>query len=98
MRIFTVSAAVVLAIIARLCLKPSNVRIFTTEELQHAASEQNPLLLVVVGRVFDVTEGRAFYGRGDGYDGFANGTDNTLVAPCGRPCLCATSTTVDATP
>ena len=57
-------------------------RIFEDDELRAAAEKQDTLLLVIVGRVFEVTSGREFYGKtkeqsDDSYEGFANGTDNT---------------------
>ena len=50
--------------------------VFEAEELRDAASAPNaPLLLIVLGNVYDVSSGRAFYGPDGGYAGFANGTD-----------------------
>lgn len=52
-------------------------RIFTEEELSAAAKRQRPLLLVVVGDVYDVSAGKEFYAaaRGNEYQGFADGAD-----------------------
>jgi len=60
----------------------SGPRLFTTHTLEKIAALQNPLLLVVVGEVYDVSKGREFYGRtadgvAESYTGYANGTDNT---------------------
>jgi hypothetical protein len=57
-------------------------QIFTTAYLEQIAEKQSPLLLVVVGEVYDVSAGREFYGRtadggAESYTGYANGTDNT---------------------
>ena len=53
------------------------MRTFTSEALHQAAERQDPLLLVVIGEVYDVTSGRTYYGRQDGesYAGFASGID-----------------------
>ena len=54
---------------------------YSTRELEAvwARRESAPLLLlVVVGKVYNVSAGRAFYGSvGAGYEGFASGADHT---------------------
>ena len=54
---------------------------YTTDELKAVweRREADPLLLlVVVGKVYDVSSGRTFYGsEGAGYEGFASGSDNS---------------------
>uniref|UniRef100_A0A7S1MSQ7 Cytochrome b5 heme-binding domain-containing protein n=1 Tax=Neobodo designis TaxID=312471 RepID=A0A7S1MSQ7_NEODS len=46
--------------------------VFTPEQLKvfDGSDESRPLLLVVLGEVFDVSEGKKFYGKGQGYDIF----------------------------
>ena len=55
--------------------------VYSTRELEAvwARRESAPLLLlVVVGKVYNVSAGRAFYGSvGAGYEGFASGADHT---------------------
>eukprot|EP00962_Isochrysis_galbana_P026520 scaffold8236_cov123-Isochrysis_galbana.AAC.4 len=56
---------------------PSGVRLFTAEDLKRVADERREtlLLLTVVGKVYNVTAGRKYYGVGEGYEGFAAGRD-----------------------
>jgi hypothetical protein len=56
---------------------PSGVRLYTTEDLKRVADERRStlLLLTVVGKVYNVTTGRKYYGVGEGYEGFAAGHD-----------------------
>jgi len=56
---------------------PPPLRAYTTRELRSAAAAQRPLLLVVIGEVYDVSSGREHYSRGGGYDFFANGFDGS---------------------
>lgn len=55
--------------------------IFEDDELQDVAAKQETLLLVVVGKVYDVTSGRQYYGKinddPESYAGFASGHDYT---------------------
>lgn len=57
----------------------AEAKIFEEEELRQLATSEAgsnaPLLLVVVGMVYNVSSGREFYASGSGYEGFANGTD-----------------------
>ena len=56
-------------------------RVYSTDELRAVweRRESDPLLLlIVVGKVFDVSAGRTYYGsEGAGYEGFASGYDNS---------------------
>lgn len=54
--------------------KDPKVRVFAAKELLRH-DDSAPLLLVVVGEVYDVSSGESFYGPGSSYEGFANGTD-----------------------
>lgn len=51
------------------------MRVFAAEEMIPPVAATSSLLLVVVGQVYDVSEGSSFYGPGSSYEGFANGTD-----------------------
>eukprot|EP00965_Chrysotila_dentata_P188559 6172813-Pleurochrysis_carterae.AAC.4 len=53
------------------------LRVFETADLEAAAARQDPLLLVVTGRVYNVSAGSDFYSKGSSYSGFANGIDAT---------------------
>jgi hypothetical protein len=53
---------------------PSGVRLYTTADLKRLG-QQELLLLTVVGKVYNVTSGRKFYGVGKDYEGFAAGRD-----------------------
>ena len=55
---------------------PDERKIWHTPELKEIAEQQKPLLLVVVGEVFDVSSGKDFYGQGQAYNCFA-GRDAT---------------------
>ena len=56
----------------------SNVRVVTQEELASKTGEDDPeIWLSVLGEVFDVTEGKSFYGKGMSYSGLS-GTDCSL--------------------
>ncbi|XP_031105566.1 membrane-associated progesterone-binding protein 4 [Ipomoea triloba] len=52
---------------------PSTPRLFTPEELAlYNGSDPNlPILLGIIGSVFDVTKGKSHYGAGGGYNHFA---------------------------
>ena len=52
------------------------MRVFTGEALAKGVGDAPQLLLALLGAVFDVTEGRRFYGNGGGYNFFA-GRDAT---------------------
>jgi hypothetical protein len=52
-------------------------RMFTPAALRAIVLRQEPLLAIAVGRVYNVSAGRSFYRAGEGYAGFANGTDNS---------------------
>lgn len=53
-------------------LRKSGVRVFTRSELKQfdGSDPSKPLLLVVLGEVFDVTEGERHYSKGQGYNVF----------------------------
>ena len=63
--------------------KPDHI--FTKEELlQYDGSDEGkPLLLAILGKVFDVSQGRKHYGKGAGYNGFA-GRDATRAFITGQ--------------
>ena len=73
--------AIVAATVYTALNKTNAPRVFETHTLEKIARRQQPLLLLIVGEVFDVSSGKEFYARGDGkeesYAGYANGTDNT---------------------
>lgn len=50
----------------------SDVRVFTLEDLKQydGTIESNPLYLVVLNQVYDVTEGKQYYEKGQGYNIF----------------------------
>lgn len=52
--------------------------VYTTTKLkQEMASAQGRLLLIVLGRVYDVTAGKQYYAEGEGYHGYCLGLDHT---------------------
>ena len=56
----------------------SSVTVLTTAQLKQQITAQNRrLLLLILGRVYDVTKGRQFYGVGEDYHGFCLGVDHT---------------------
>ena len=57
------------------------VKVFSKEELSQYVS--NPLYLVVLGEVFDVTTGERFYAKGSGYHCFI-GKDNSAAFHTGK--------------
>ena len=57
------AAAVAYAVSDLAAFRSGGPHTFTTAALEKIAAKQNPLLLVVVGEVYDVTKGREFYGR-----------------------------------
>lgn len=61
----------------RAYFSPEGARLYTTQELQAVARAmpQRLILLVVVGRVYNVTAGRGYYALREGYEGFAKGMD-----------------------
>lgn len=52
---------------------PTNLKDFTPEELaQYDGSDpEKPIYIAVLGKVYDVTAGKAYYGKGSGYNIFA---------------------------
>jgi len=60
-----------------LLYSPSGVRLLTSGDLRAVAGQrpQKLLLLVVTGKVYNVTAGRGYYAAGEGYEGFAGGRD-----------------------
>jgi len=58
---------------AREPLPVGEVRDYTADELRafDGSDPQQPVLLAIEGRVFDVTPGRSFYGKGGPYEMFA---------------------------
>uniref|UniRef100_A0A2P2KUR7 Uncharacterized protein n=1 Tax=Rhizophora mucronata TaxID=61149 RepID=A0A2P2KUR7_RHIMU len=73
------SALIAVFIRFRLPFKPNNIslqqqqRLFTSEELAlyNGTDDSLPILLGIVGSVFDVTKGKSHYGVGGGYNHFA---------------------------
>ncbi|PVH33076.1 hypothetical protein PAHAL_9G562000 [Panicum hallii] len=67
--------AALLAVVLQLyrVRKPSGQRLWTVEELSvyNGTDEGLPILLGILGSVFDVTNGRSHYGPGGGYHHFA---------------------------
>ena len=51
---------------------PLAANVFSAEKLREfdGSDESKPLLLVVLGEVFDVSDGKKFYGKGQGYEIF----------------------------
>ena len=76
-------AAIAVGICFRSADPAMGTRIFEDLELYTAVEKQEPLLLVIVGHVYDVSSGFEYYGRNsqagddESYMGFANGTDNS---------------------
>lgn len=67
-------------------LLSNGLQIYTKEQLSHYngnASETSPIYLAIIGHVYDVTKGRAYYGPGAGYAGFA-GRDGTRAYVSGN--------------
>lgn len=72
--------AVIVATVYAALNQTNAPRVFETSTLENIARRQQPLLLIIVGEVFDVSSGREFYaqdGNEESYAGYANGTDNT---------------------
>jgi predicted heme/steroid binding protein len=74
--------------------KPTTMRIFTVEDLSKYSGagkthdgdddlSNTPIYLAIVGHVFDVTAGRAYYGDGGGYS-FFSGTDGARAFVSGN--------------
>ena len=73
-------------------------RVFSTTDLQAIAKRQKPLLVVIVGLVYNVSDGGEYYARGESYHDFANGTDHSraflsgdYAKVCPRPAPTASS-------
>jgi len=60
---------------AQSLLVKGGLHVFDSDELEAAAEKGTPILLVVVGHVYDVSNGKEFYEAGAGYGGFASGAD-----------------------
>jgi len=62
------------------CLNPETVRVISMEELSSKTGkdDEGDVWISILGQVFDVTEGRSFYGEGTSYSIFA-GQD---ASPC----------------
>ena len=58
--------------------RKNTVRLFTKEELSQydGSDDSKPIYLAIVGKVFDVSKGKKYYGKGGGYNFFA-GRDGT---------------------
>ncbi|XP_062158955.1 membrane-associated progesterone-binding protein 4 [Alnus glutinosa] len=74
--ITTVLMALIAVLLIRFSPKPdsqSPQRLFTVEELAlyNGSDEGLPILLGILGSVFDVTKGKSHYGPGGGYNHFA---------------------------
>lgn len=54
-----------------------NEILFTKELLSQYTGDSEKLYLSILGEVFDVSQGKKHYGKGEGYHGF---TGNTLIA------------------
>ena len=73
-----VLAAAVAIAVACAAKSFGGVKVFTTAQLKQQIQAQNRrLLLVILGRIYDVTRGRQFYAVGEDYHGFCLGVDHT---------------------
>ncbi|KAI0522974.1 hypothetical protein KFK09_005363 [Dendrobium nobile] len=70
---FVVSMAATLLFRFSSILRPDKPRLWMVEELAHfnGTDEKLPILLGILGSVFDVTRGKSHYGPGGGYHHFA---------------------------
>lgn len=70
--VLVTSVAVIFRFSPKLLLSPQQ-RLFTAEELalHNGTDESIPILLGIIGSVFDVTKGKSHYGVGGGYNHFA---------------------------
>lgn len=52
---------------------PKNLKEFTPEELAKfdGSDPETPIYICVLGKIYDVTAGRSYYGKGSGYNIFA---------------------------
>ncbi|KAH7554394.1 hypothetical protein ACOSQ2_028616 [Xanthoceras sorbifolium] len=73
--VITVFLALIVPVVYKISLKfnPQQRLLFTVEELalHNGTDDSIPILLGILGSVFDVTKGKSHYGKGGGYNHFA---------------------------
>ncbi|CAA7402615.1 unnamed protein product [Spirodela intermedia] len=71
--VLSVAVVITAALVGYTYKKPTRQRLWTTDEivLYNGTDEGTPILLGILGSVFDVTKGRSHYGPGGGYHHFA---------------------------
>eukprot|EP01018_Ginkgo_biloba_P023932 Gb_04032 [translate_table: standard] len=87
-------ALVLVAIVIHLANKPAlPPRLWTKEELAkyNGTDEDLPILLSILGNVFDVTRGRTHYGVGGSYNHFAGSILTQLYVYPNTKSICASS-------